>query len=958
MSGHLATVTSREEKDWIAQNTDSGSGDLWIGGIQKSNNDGPDSDWRWVTGEQWSFTNWSAGEPNDDPDDERFLEIDTSGGEWNDLNGGNGGFVVEFPFSDPVASVRQLVPPRFGDDRFTECVIELLGEERIREIAAAGSEPDEEEERLIRLKCEEPVAFQPDGEAIVYNVAALIDGVSYLIIKGDEVQWFHTENAAPGRHGFANEPTVINGTEWIPEWPDEPDAENRNCQCFSSELEDAIPELPEDDVDVRIEVHQARGDVSFSEEDERTLVIKFDDHPSSSDWYEVSIIIEPAGSRRAARAVSNFGMTRGATISGTVTDEDTGLPIAGIKMRAHPVSEDRREASDTETDFEGRYTLRGLAPGAYVVRTRDYQRGYILEFFNDSPKFDLADPITVDGADAIDGIDFQLKLGAIISGRVIDADTGDPIADANIYASLIDGRGNAWTNTDSGGRYTLPGVPSGAVDIRVQAHGYIEEHLRLRVEGAERLTGADIELGTGASISGRVVDAETGVPISRVHVRVETNNGDCCNGSDTDFDGRYEIAGLAPGTYFVKAEGGRGGYMGVFYGGALDWDGATPVTVTRTSPATGIDFQLELGTSITGRVVDAETGQPVSRVHVFADANTGRGGGNGSDTDFDGRYEISGLAPGTYFVKAEGERRGYMRVYYGGALGWNGATPVTVTRTSPATGIDFQLDTGTSITGRVVDAETGQPVAGAEVYAGPEDQGQMSWSRTDGEGRYVLRGLPTGVMELGARGLDYIEKRLTVVTGDSGPSTAPDFRMELGATISGTVTDEDTGLPIVNANIEANADGAFNSWADTDSEGRYVIRGLAPGSYGIKARAEREGYIEELWHDTFNWDDARKITIKGKETFEGIDFELAMGASISGKIVDAETGSPISNMEVHAGPVDNNHLAWTRTDGQGNYVLRGLPDGRIEVVAFGQGYVEVRQTVTIQGGADLTNVDF
>ena len=98
--GHLATITSHEENRWIVDNTDLGSDQLWMGGIQKRPNDGPDSDWRWVTGEPWSFTNWNDGEPNDaGGDGEFYLTIWDPSGTWNDENpiGTQSGYVVEFP---------------------------------------------------------------------------------------------------------------------------------------------------------------------------------------------------------------------------------------------------------------------------------------------------------------------------------------------------------------------------------------------------------------------------------------------------------------------------------------------------------------------------------------------------------------------------------------------------------------------------------------------------------------------------------------------------------------------------------------------------------------------------------------------------------------------------------------------------------------------------------------------
>ena len=101
--GHLATITSNEENRWIMENTGVGEDQVWIGGIQEVPNGGPDSDWRWITGEPWEFTNWNSGEPNDAGEDEFYLIIWDPSGTWNDeLSDSNQpGYVVEFPFSSP-----------------------------------------------------------------------------------------------------------------------------------------------------------------------------------------------------------------------------------------------------------------------------------------------------------------------------------------------------------------------------------------------------------------------------------------------------------------------------------------------------------------------------------------------------------------------------------------------------------------------------------------------------------------------------------------------------------------------------------------------------------------------------------------------------------------------------------------------------------------------------------------
>ncbi len=62
ISGHLVTLTSAEENVWVTTNLSNITG--WLGGFQPAGSSEPNGNWQWVTGEQWSYTNWAAGEPN------------------------------------------------------------------------------------------------------------------------------------------------------------------------------------------------------------------------------------------------------------------------------------------------------------------------------------------------------------------------------------------------------------------------------------------------------------------------------------------------------------------------------------------------------------------------------------------------------------------------------------------------------------------------------------------------------------------------------------------------------------------------------------------------------------------------------------------------------------------------------------------------------------------------------
>ncbi len=125
------------------------------------------------------------------------------------------------------------------------------------------------------------------------TIQALIDGRSILHLQGNTAQWFHIDAAAPGRHPDDDgnkriEPTVINGVEWFPVWPDEPDLQNRDCMCFSDVFEGVVPSLTSTASDFNLEMIQVRQ-VAFiaqhpAAENDFTLTIMFDDNSAGGSF--------------------------------------------------------------------------------------------------------------------------------------------------------------------------------------------------------------------------------------------------------------------------------------------------------------------------------------------------------------------------------------------------------------------------------------------------------------------------------------------------------------------------------------------------------------------------------------------------------------------------------------------------------------------------------------------------
>jgi hypothetical protein len=99
LPGHLATLTSQEENDFVAQTFQVGG--FWFGGVQSRQATQTDSGWRWITGEPWDFTHWGGSEPNDCCTDEENGEenvLEFNGSDWNDLASQaiRGGYIIEY----------------------------------------------------------------------------------------------------------------------------------------------------------------------------------------------------------------------------------------------------------------------------------------------------------------------------------------------------------------------------------------------------------------------------------------------------------------------------------------------------------------------------------------------------------------------------------------------------------------------------------------------------------------------------------------------------------------------------------------------------------------------------------------------------------------------------------------------------------------------------------------------
>ena len=113
MGWQLASVTSHEENEFIFSLVDDANYwwnnfGPWLGGYQVDKNSEATGSWAWVDGEPWSFTAWSAGQPDNYLNKEDYLQyyLPSAGRDstWNDWEN-------QPPHEAPVAYVIESVVP-------------------------------------------------------------------------------------------------------------------------------------------------------------------------------------------------------------------------------------------------------------------------------------------------------------------------------------------------------------------------------------------------------------------------------------------------------------------------------------------------------------------------------------------------------------------------------------------------------------------------------------------------------------------------------------------------------------------------------------------------------------------------------------------------------------------------------------------------------------------------------
>jgi protocatechuate 3,4-dioxygenase beta subunit len=281
----------------------------------------------------------------------------------------------------------------------------------------------------------------------------------------------------------------------------------------------------------------------------------------------------------------------------------------------------------------------------------------------------------------------EMKAGtAEVSGRVTLK--GEPARGVMI---ILGGQTPIPSNThsartDENGRFRFTGVAAGRYSVHAFAPGYASTEEKsnsaleksLNIAEGEKVENVDIEIRRGGVIAGRITDSQ-GRPVIEETITLSKRNRNnqpenyftYTRSNDmylTDDRGVYRIYGLPEGRYLVSVgfaqkfnvgviTSSRTLYPRVYYPNANSESEAKAIEVSEGSEATNVDITVsdpKETRDVSGRVVDARTGQPVTDMEVVVQfilsdgSSRGIPGGDRVYSGSDGAFRMFGVAPGIY----------------------------------------------------------------------------------------------------------------------------------------------------------------------------------------------------------------------------------------------------------------------------------------------------------------------
>ena len=442
-------------------------------------------------------------------------------------------------------------------------------------------------------------------------------------------------------------------------------------------------------------------------------------------------------------------------------------------------------------------------------------------------------------------------------------------------------------------------------------------------------------------------------------------------GAATGIDGRYDMGGLAAGSYRIGFWDSSGSYVLEFYDDAPTIDLGDDVFVNAGATTTRVDAVMTLASHITGRVRGAGPGaaglEGISvSAKVYRAPDDWQTVPGGTSTAADGTYDIGALPAGTYRIEFRDDSAGnYVTQYFNDAATIDEANDVAVAAGATRYGINARLVPAGHVTGTVTDASAaGLGGIVVQVYR-DAGSGDRPWEEvveqeTAADGAYDIGGLPAGSYRIafwdqsGVYVEQFYNNKMTMQAGDdvvvNGGATRSDVnaRLALAGHVTGRVTQElgrtgagasGAGLGGIYVTAGRNTGSGDFPWegvrsTETAADGTYDLGGLPAGTYRIEFYDDSGNHVLQYYNNQPTIDLGEDVVVTAGGTRSGIDARLALAGHVGGTVTDASADG-LGGIWVTAVRPDGSggwEEVWgTQTGADGTYDLGFLPTGRYRI---------------------------
>lgn len=516
----------------------------------------------------------------------------------------------------------------------------------------------------------------------------------------------------------------------------------------------------------------------------------------------------------------------------------------GARVSVESWGRSGRVSRSSDIDAQGRFELCAVPAGDYRVRVR-------IPLWVDQSKSD----VDVRAGETTD-IDFQLKPGSVIAGRVLnDDEEGRGGVSVELTGSSADDnwiREFVLTNPD--GSFELVGVAEGTLSVKAAMDEALVAEVELGfLRGGTRRDDVVLRISVGNSIRG-VVRWPDGSPVSGASVNVTQDREqdglafDFFDGTSekTKPDGSFEISGLEPSVCVVRATAKSFRKEDIAKAEARAAAGKKARKLRARGPTytvrkekvapgtTGLVLVLDPGDTLSGRVVD-DAGEGLKKFMLTASPVASKGfmdadAVNRLVLSTDGRFTVDGLSEGTWEVRVAADD--------------HEVTQKVTVKIPGAAELEFVVNRLSEVRGVVRDP-SGEPISGAGIWVRRLAEGDAfvvdeifgDWGEaatTDQNGKFKARDVRPGRLRVWSKADGFASSPAQeLVVEPGGTLEGVSLRLRQAGRIRGQLHSLIADRERRSIQIQAERRGSYWETVETDSRGEFEFDGLDTGSYRL-----------------------------------------------------------------------------------------------------------------------------